>query len=476
MRTLLGTLVLAVAALLAPAAAALADTPTDVVVEDKAGVLDLNTLRPAVEDIEFYEPTKVAIYTYRGSASDNLNEEVLRFACSEHPEWISQDGQKWADGLYIFALDPEGRQVGTYMGEDRKVSLDQQADIQDVTKDLFREAQWTDGTIAGVRRGAELINRPWYRSGWFIGGSIAAGVVALGGAGTWIGVRRRNRARGRSERERGNRSYANVTMDLEATEVNARTIPPSSEFGALVLEKYRGFMARYKDVSKLNQQVHSLADRDFSSGKNVRLAAQYADAAAELDTLDDVIADSNTFLNLASGWPRAWDRQLSPLRDDLDSLDQMLTGPKAAGKSATAAALLSFRDATRDDFQRWAAELESGTTTPDTALRGLRTVREEFTDLLRQHSKTVIDESAKNQKEADLMRHDMDTEFSRGGRSRSSILDSVYPASLFYSVSSFNTGFSAGQTSIESARSESSSTGYGSSGGSFSGSGSSSSF
>lgn len=476
MRRLLGILVLAVAALLAPAATALADAPTDVVVEDEAGVLDLRTLRPAIEETEFYEPTKVAVYTYRGSASDNLNEEVLRFARSEHPEWISQDGQKWADGLFIFALDPEGRHVGTYFGEDRKVSPEQQADIQEATKDLFRQAQWTDGTIAGVRRGAELINRPWYRSGWFIGGSIAAGVVALGGAGAWTAVRRRNRARGRSERERGDRSYANVTMDLEATEVNARTIPPSSEFGALVLEKYRGFMARYNDVSKLNQQIHSLADKDFSSGKNVKLATKYAEAAAELDTLDDVIADSNTFLNLASGWPRAWDRQLSPLREDLDGLDEMLKEPKRAGESASAAALRSFRDATREDFQRWAAELESGTTTPDTALRGLRTVREEFTDLLRQHSRTVIDESARNEKEADLMRHDMDEEFSRGGRSRSSILDSVYPASLFYSVSSFNTGFTAGQSSIESARGGSSGTGYGSSGGSFSGSGSSSSF
>ena len=108
------------------------------------------------------------IYTYNGTAADNLNEEVLRFARAEHPEWISADGQKWADGLFIFALDPVGRHVGTYMGEDRKVSPEQREDIQNAAKELLRDAQWTDGTIAGIRRGAELINQPWYRSTAFL--------------------------------------------------------------------------------------------------------------------------------------------------------------------------------------------------------------------------------------------------------------------------------------------------------------------
>ncbi|WP_258060851.1 DUF5129 domain-containing protein [Arthrobacter sp. 4R501] len=40
---------------------------------------------------------------------------------------------------------------------------------------------------------------------------------------------------------------------------------------------------------------------------------EYADAAAELDALDDVIADSNALLNNFTAWPSAWDRQLAPL-------------------------------------------------------------------------------------------------------------------------------------------------------------------
>ena len=162
-RKVLGVLLLAVIGLVGAAPAAVAVTPVDIVVEDRAGVLDENTLVPAVQAIEFYQPTKVAVYTYNGSASANLNEEVLRFARAEHPEWISEDGQKWANGLFIFALDPVGRQVGTYMGEDRKVSLEQREDIQNASKELLRDAQWTEGTIAGIERGADLINQPWYR-------------------------------------------------------------------------------------------------------------------------------------------------------------------------------------------------------------------------------------------------------------------------------------------------------------------------
>lgn len=122
MRKLLTVLALGAMLLIGGAPAAQAAAATDIVVEDTAGTLDLDTLFPAIEEIDFNEPTKVAIYTRNGEFSDNLNEEVLRFARENHPEWLSPDKQKWADSLFLFALDPMGRQVGTYFGEDRKVS------------------------------------------------------------------------------------------------------------------------------------------------------------------------------------------------------------------------------------------------------------------------------------------------------------------------------------------------------------------
>lgn len=482
MRKVLGVLILVVTGLLGAGPAALAVRPVDVVVEDRAGVLDRNTLLPAVQGIEFYQPTKVAVYTYNGKAEDNLNEEVLRFARAEHPEWISPDGQKWADGLFIYALDPVGRHVGTYMGEDRKVSLEQRDDIQNAGKELFRDAQWTDGTIAGIQRGAELINQPWYRSTAFLVTAWLTVTAAVAGAATWLIVRWRTRVSCRTELARADASYANVSMDLEVTELNASTIPEASRYGGTVLEKHRTFLAKYNKATGLANRVHAMSSRDLSRRPNLKVVREFADSAAELDALDDVIADTNALLNRGSAWASAWDRQLAPFRNDLAALEQMLSRPHAEGDSATAAALRSFRDESHRELERWTSELSDGTITPETALDRLRDARTHLSELLKNHADTVIWGYAKNEKEADLMRQKMEgaqagTKAKYGRTYEPSILGTVYPSYYFFSVPTFNSGFNTGVSSVSSARGGGGgTTGYGSSGGSFSGSGSSSSF
>lgn len=480
-RRIVGLLLALLVLLPGSAGVAFAVPPASVEVQDTAGVLDRNTLVPALERIEFHNPTKVVVYTYNGSAEDNLNEEVLRFARAEHPEWISADGQKWADGLFIFALDPVGRYVGTYMGEDRKVSLEQRADIQDSAKELLRDAQWTDGTIAGVRRAAELINQPWYLSAAFLVTAwVTAGLAALG-AGAWIIVRAVTRSSSRKEIERGDRSYANVSMDLEVTELNAGTIPEASRYGSQVLEKHRTFLNRYNATSELSNKVHAFSGRALSRRKNLKLARQYADAASELDALDDVIADSNALLNRASAWQTAWDRQLAPFRSDLAGLEQLLTKRHGQGDSATAAALRSFRDQSLREIERWTAELAEGRISPEKALDRLYDARTRLASLLESHAETVIGGFAKNEREAELMRKEMqEAQEGLDHRRRTyepSILGTVYPSYHFFSVATFNSGLNTGVSSVSSARGGGgSTTGYGSSGGSFSGSGSSSSF
>ena len=470
-----------VALLLGFTAAAAAVPPVSVQVEDRAGVLDRSTLLPALEGIEFHEPTRVVVYTYNGRAEDNLNEEVLRFARTEHPEWISSDGQKWADGLFIFALDPVGRHVGTYMGEDRKVSLEQRSDIQDAARDLLRDAQWTDGTIAGVRRAAELINQPWYQStALLVTAWVTAGTAALG-AGAWLIVRAVTRSASRKEIERGDQSYANVSMDLEVTELNAATIPASSRYGSQVLEKHRTFLNRYNLASGLANRVHALSNGALGIRRNLKLAREYADAASELDALDDVIADSNALLNRGSTWQTAWDRQLAPFRSDLAGLEQLLTRRHAQGDSATAAALRSFRDQSLRDIERWTADLAEERISPEKALDRLYEARTRLAGLLENHAATVIDGYAKTGREAELMRKEMAAAQEGLNHKRRSyepsILGTVYPSCQFFSVATFNSGFNTGVSSVSSARGgDGSTTGYGSSGGSFSGSGSSSSF
>ncbi|WP_411731513.1 DUF5129 domain-containing protein [Paeniglutamicibacter sp.] len=482
MRKLLTVLALGAMLLTGGATAAQAAAATDIVVEDTAGSLDLDTLLPAIEKIDFYEPTKVAIYTRNGEASDNLNEEVLRFAREHHPEWLSSDRQKWADSIFLFALDPAGRQVGTYFGEDRKVSPAQRDDIQEATKDLLREAQWTDGTVAGVERAAQLMNRPWYKSPKLYAWS--GGILVVGGisAGSTLYVRRTYRNRSRKALETGNASYANVSMDLEVTELNAKTINDSSRYGSLVLEKYRGFSSAYNELAEQSNKANGLDAKSHVRKDTARFLEKYAANATELDRMDDVIADTNMLLNMGSGWAGAWERQLAPLHEDLADIDELLDDNAAAPDAPSALALRRFKSMTTTDMEQWAADLQAGSLGPEDGLDKIAAAREHLTGLLKEYSEVVIEKYAKNEEEEKLMRAAMRTPEANGARysSNHSILGTVYPSNRFWSVIGFSTGFSSGRSSVQESRTASSSsggsTGYGSSGGSFSGSGSSSRF
>ena len=487
MRRALTVLLLSLITLTGGAAAAAAVTPDEVIVEDTAGVLDANTLLPALEDIEFREPTTVAVYTYNGPENNDdgqvLNAEVLRFARDEHPEWLSGDGQKWADGLFIFALDPTGRWTGTYYGEDRKISLDQQEDIRDETRELFAEANWTEGTIAAVEEAAKLINRPWYLSPGVIIGAGVAVLAALGSVITYVAVRRNRQAKNRKLLAEADASYSSVTRDLDATEVNANTIPASSPYGSRVLEEYRTFMTRYNDATALNNAAHALSDKDLKNKAGTAAVEKYADAAMELDGLDDVIADTNALLNKAPGWERAWDRQAGPLYEDLDRLDEQLEGRDAVEKdSATAHALRAFRQQAREQLADASTGLSEDRVSPEQALDLIKATRSELSDLLKDHAKTVIAAQTKSGAERELMQKELDKAAQPRRRHRDGyrpgIVDTAFPAYFYYTAGSFNSGIQHGTSSVEQARSsaQSSSTGYGSSGGSFSGAGSSGRF
>ncbi|GAB2755800.1 DUF5129 domain-containing protein [Sinomonas soli] len=474
-----GWLAVASGALLVSAPAALAVPPIQVVVEDTAGALYRPQLDPALAKISFYEPTKVVVFTRAGTAADNLNEEVLRYARANHPEWISADGQKWADGLFIFAVDTTGRHVGTYFGEDRKVSLDEQKAIQDDTKDLFRAAQWTDGTIAGVKSAASRIGRPWYLSPAFLIGGGIAGVVVLGGAGTWAGVRARRRRKFAEALASGDRSYSSVTLALEETELNASTIPASSSYGGLVLERWEGFRAKHRETTRLRDRLTPMTARERSRSASLKEARRYEELAQTLDGLDDAIADTNSILNRGASWRSAWQRQTGDLTGQLDGVDAMLAATTTAGTPESAKALESGVALARDELERLGGGLEDGSLTPEAALDGLKAQRERIGELLGAHAEAVVDAHAKNQKERDLMHRKLEAStrsWRSTHRTQGSILDVAYPQLPVVSIMSFNTGIAAGYSAVDSARSSSSSTGYGSSGGSFSGSGSSSGF
>lgn len=457
---------------------------TSLVVDDTAGILHLPTLEQGVDQLRFYEPTDVAVFTTNGgeAALTNdlaLNTAVLKHARTERTEWLSTNGQKWADDLFIFAVDPEGRLVGTYFGENRKVDPDVQLDIQDAAKDDYRAASWTDGTVAGIAAGADRIEAPFMRTA---GGVLVAGLLSLLtaiGAGTWLGVGAHRAGQCRELRAEGDRRMASVVGDLDTTELHARLIPEESRYGGRVLRRYDEYTRGVRELTDLGNDARAIPERDYDRrDARTRLTA-YRDKALELDQLDDVIADTAAFLNRDRVWVEAWGRQEGPLREDLEQVDTLLETevPKEARGLPEAQALREYATGALALLDQLRGQLEHEQVSPDDVLDELRTTRDGLTGKLDALAGAVAREVTKNGSEESLMRTAMLEK--RSTRRRDvSIIGASYPDWSWYPVDSFRSGLAAGTTKVEQSRSSSSSggsSGY-SGGGSFSGAGSSSRF
>ncbi|WP_151524201.1 DUF5129 domain-containing protein [Serinicoccus kebangsaanensis] len=458
---------------------------TSLVIDDDAGILHAPTVESALTDVRFHEPTDVAIFTHRGgveATTDDyaLNEAVLAHARADRPEWLSDDEQKWADDLYIFGVDPEGRLVGTYFGENRKVSQDRQLDIQDATKDDLRQGQWTEGAVVGVEEAAARMNAPFLRT---VPGMLLAGVgvvgTAIGGA-AWWGTGANRARRSRELRSEGDRLMASVIADVDVTELHARLIPEESRYGGLVLRRFDEYTQGVRTLTELGNEVRGIPEDDYNTKAALGRLTAYRDQARSMDHLDDVIADTAAFLGRDRLWREAWERQESPVRADLEGVDPMLGDdvPAEGRGLAQAQRLREYATSGLALLDQLRAQLEQEEVSPDDALDELKRTRDGLSDRLDALASAVAEEIGRTKDERIAMKKAMREERSRR-RPEVTILTTTHPSWTWYPVDSFRSGLTAGASALTESRAGSSggsASGYSSSGGSFSGAGSSSRF
>ena len=456
---------------------------------DDAGVIDPAQLRRDLAGIEFREPTRVAVVTERGPdlsaldddrASQAFNGRVLERALAEHPDWLSADGQKWADGLVIVALDPDNRLIGVYVGEDRMLSTDRLREVREAGHEAARAARWTDTVVEVTDAAAELIGRPWWQAPelWFGAGIV--GVAGGGAAAAALASRRRRRRRTADLLAEARTHLTSVTLEMDATEVNASTVPEDSPHAAALMERFRNFRRQALDASAELDRLEALPERSLHRTEHARAAEDVRDRARELDRLDDAVAAANTFLNRHPGWPAAWDQQTAPLRADLDAVGTLASSVGSAGPVRSAvAALESFRTEAQDRLEALGADLQDERLTPAAALDELDALRRRLTGLVSALADAEVAAFGKDEAERELLRDELRSHRGPARSARGSILDSALPADAYWTVVAFTTGHQAGERSVQDhrqAQSSSSGTGYGSSGGSFSGAGSSGRF
>ncbi|WP_380165090.1 DUF5129 domain-containing protein [Jannaschia sp. R86511] len=456
----------------------------EVQVEDTAEVLYPPDLLAGLDGTRFHEPTTVAVFTHRGgqaALTDDraLNDAVLEHARQERTDWLSADEQRWADGLFVLAVDPEGRLVGTYFGDDREVGEGAQLAIQDAAKPDFQAGRWTEGSVAGVQAAADRIGAPVIRQ---TGGAVVAALASLltlAGAGTWVGVGLHRVNRCRRHREVGDAAMAAVVRDHDLTRLHATVLPESSRYGGLMLQRHDDYTRGFREMVELGDEVRAFAERDLDSRRAVQRHAAYEQRATSLDHLDDVIADTAAFLNRDSGWAAAWDRQVAPVRADLEGVDGLverdlrakLRGlPEVQQLRALASAGLVDLDRLRGDLDRQAIS-------PDDALDRLRATRDSLSAQLDALAAATAREFGTSESERTTMRDAMH-EQRRARPHEPTILATADPTWLWFGTGMFRSGLSTGTSQVEQSRSSSSTgatSGY-SGGGSFSGAGSSSRF
>lgn len=456
---------------------------TELQIEDTANILYAPDLEAAIKEIEFHEPTTVAVFTHRGGEEalyDDyaLNDATLAYAKSTRPDWLSDNKQKWADDLFILAVDPEGRLVGTYFGENRKVSTSVQEDIQEATKSDYRIGQWTDGTIAGLESAAEHINKPVTRSGGFmvLGNGLSIGTAI--GSIIYVGAGLRRQGRSKDAREAGDEAMASVVADYEVTEVHANLIPEDSRYGWAMLGRYEEYTKKFRKLTELGNTARGIPEKDYDQPQALNTLTDYQEAAQSLDELDDVIADTAALLNLDQAWPQAWERQVSSLRTDLEGIDKLLSETLDAKMRGLTegAALRPFAAEALHELDRLHTGLDRRTVSPDDALDGVREIR----DALSAHLDSLAQAIAREYAEDASERTTMTTAMRRARvNTEPTILSTVDHTWTWITINSFNEGHSSGVKEVNSSRvssSSSSTSGYSSSGGSFSGAGSSSRF
>ena len=280
----------------------------------------------------------------------------------------------------ILAVAPEARKVGCYFGEDVAVPLEQQAAIQNAAKYQYRRADWYGGTVSMAAKTADVIGRP---GGGDVGTTyVLPGISALVGVAwllyyLWRGFTARRRAR------EALRHYSQVTHDYETTELLAGTIPEDEPHGAQVMARYRWFRSEYEKVTRSWQDFGSPYRTQWFGMSVLGRATELKKRSELLDSLDDVIANTATFLSLSPGWDRVWSNEQGPVLEDLQSLRRLchqIDSSDAAESGSIVGRTKEEREWIRSRKQRlddMTSGLEAGSFQPSAALDELDEIADE---------------------------------------------------------------------------------------------------
>lgn len=296
--------------------------PPRVEVHDEAGILQDDAVRASLEQVDFREDVHLVVLTLDVDYDADFDREVLDYARAEHPEWLLSSGSsQWDDDVIVLAASPSGRWVGCYVGEDVEVDADAQGDIRSAGEKAFRSGDWAGGFEDMARETTSSIGSRFLS---FKAIMVAAGVVLLGVVELSALVR--ISISGRSAFERACRHCARVIRDYEVMRSRAGLIPADDAHGAQVLARFRPCERDYVELPRRLGDFGRPRGAQWAVLKVRSRAQDLERRAAELDSLNGVIAHASALFTRSAGWQQAWANEQGPIREDLTVLDSLCDG------------------------------------------------------------------------------------------------------------------------------------------------------
>lgn len=411
----LGALLLLALSVLVPAPAHAAP-PRTVSLLDTTGSLETSALESELAEVDFRTEVDLVVlvldvtdHGYSASEDTALNDAVLDHARTSAPELLSPDGQHFADGTVILALDPGNRFLGTYAGEDVKLGENGFTAVQEAMTEDAQDGQWNAALQAGAEKYADLLLRPW----WQHPGLLVAGALIVGGAVlsvlSLIGLRRAARRRVDQSLPR----YQDVLTKRTLTDAAARTLPTTSPYAQAVHQDHEEYGQRIAEAERLHTELpgpeHRLWSWGFASSHR-ELAREFEKTVSTLDDTDDAIISAADLLHLMGDWRTAWQRELDPLQDSLSGLEEVIATREEMSEAEWKAAteLVELGGDATDEIESLTAQLEADQLDSDSALERLDTLTRELSAAVRRLQEVRIADVADDDGEVEVLREAAD--------------------------------------------------------------------